>query len=363
MPPAHIRLRFGRVATPLLFAALALFAAWQNRRLGDARRAGLPEAPAYAAQVPPFLNFLTVGLGGFRGVAAEVLWSRADRLQEEGRYFELVQLSEWITWLDPHATEAWTYNAWNMAYNISAMMRRPADRLRWVSHGIMLLRDHGLPANPNSAKLYRELAWLYQHKIGGAVDTAHVTYKLALAATMAPLLKPDGAVADTPEKRAALAALRLDADYMLRLERQFGPLDWRVATSHAVYWASLGLEHAREPERLASRRAVYQPLIQCVLAGRFDGDLSKGVYHAIPNPAVIYPALQFLEETFRATPTRGVRSAYAFFLLHAIRQAHEEGNTAQTTAWLRDLNRIGEGVFHPMSLDAVLRGEMPVMVR
>ena len=361
MSPAHTR--FFRLASPLLFAALVLFAAWQNRRRGEARRAGLPEAPAYAAQVPPFLNFLTVGLGGFRGVAAEALWSRADRLQEEGRYFELVQLSQWITWLDPHATEAWTYNAWNMAYNIGAMMRRPADRLRWVSHGIALLRDRGLPANPNSAKLYRDLAWFYQHKIGSADDSAHITYKLALAAEMTPLLQPNGAVADTPSNRTALAALRLDADRMLQLERQFGSLDWRVAASHAVYWASMGLEHARDPERLASRRAVYQPLIQCVLAGRFDGDLSAGVYRAKPNPEVVRPALQFLEETFRETPTRGVRTAYAFFLLHAIRQAQEGGDTAQAGTWLRDLNRVGEGVFHPMTLDAVLRGQMPEMLK
>ena len=362
MPRAH-HIRFARLATPLLFAALVLFAAWQNRRLGDARRAGLPGAPAYATQVPPFLNFLTVGLGGFRGVAAEVLWSRADRLQEEGRYFELVQLSEWITGLDPHATEAWTYNAWNMAYNISAMMRRPADRLRWVSHGIMLLRDRGIPANPNSAKLYRDLAWFYQHKIGAADDTAHLTYKLSLAAAMAPLLKPNGAVSDTPENRAALAEYRLDTDHMLRLERQFGPLDWRVAASHAVYWASLGLEHARGAERLACRRAIYQPLIQCVLAGRFDGDLTAGVYHAAPNPLVVHPALQFLEETLRETPARGVRTATAFFLLYTIRQANEEGNTAQAETWLRELNRVGEGTYRPMTLDAVLRGQTPEMLR
>jgi len=357
------RTGFRRFAAPLLFAVLVLFAAGQNRRLGDARRTGLLEAPAYASQVPPFLNFLTVGMGGFRGIAAEVLWSRADRLQEEGRYFELVQLSEWITWLDPHATEAWTYNAWNMAYNISAMMRRPADRLRWVSHGITLLRDRGLPANPNSAKLYRDLALFYQHKIGAADDTAHLTYKLSLAAEMAPLLKPDGTLSDTPKNRAALAAYRLDADQMLRLERRFGALDWRVAASHAVYWASLGLEHAHGPEILACRRAVYQPLIQCVRTGRFDGDLSRGVYHAAPNPLAVRPALQFLDATFRESPTLGVRTAYAFFLLQAIRQANEEGNTAQAEAWLRELNRVGEGVFSPMRLDAVLRGQTPEMLR
>ena len=361
MPP--VRKRFSRPALLLLAAALVLFAAWQNRRLGDARRAGLPEAPAYAAQVPPFLNFLTIGLGGFRGVAAEVLWSRADRLQEEGRYFELVQLSEWITWLDPHATEAWSYNSWNMAYNISAMMQRPADRLRWVSHGIALLRDRGLPANPNNAKLYRDLAWFYQNKIGTDTDTAHLTYQLALATELAPLLRPDGAVADTPENRTALRALRLDPDRMLRLERQFGTLDWRVAATHAVYWASRGLEHARGPERLASRRAVYQPLIQCVQAGLFDGDLSKGVYHARPNLQVVGPALQFLEETYRESPTLGVRTAYSYFLLYAIRQAGAGGNTTEAEAWLRDLNRLGEGLFHPMTLDEVLRGQMPGMGR
>ena len=352
-----------RLVTPLLLAVLVLLAAWQNCRLSEARRIGLPTAPAYATQVPPFLNFLTVGLGGFRGIAAEVLWSRADRLQEEGRYFELVQLSEWITWLDPHATEAWTYNAWNMTYNISAMMRRPADRLRWVWHGIELLRDRGLPANPHTAKLYCDLAWFYQHKIGATDDSAHLTYKLALARELAPLVKPDGTVADTPQNRAGLIALHLDPVHMLRLEQQFGTLDWRIAASHAVYWATLGLAQAREPERLACRRAVYQPLIQCVLGGRWDGDLAKGEYRVLPNPRIVGSALAFMEETLHETPSRGVRSAYGFFLLYAIRQAHASGNTAQCETWLRDLNRVGAGAFRPMTLAAVLQGQAPEMVK
>ena len=354
---------FHRLAVPLFFAALVLLTAWQSRRLSEARRAGLPEAPAYAAQLPPFLNFLTVGLGGFRGIAAEALWSRADRLQEEGRYFELVQLSDWITWLDPHATEAWTYNAWNMTYNISAMMRRPADRLRWVNHGIELLRDRGLPANPKSAKLCRELAWIYQHKLGSADDTAHLTYKLALATTMAPLLNPDGSVSDTPANRAALAALRLDADRMLQLEKQLGPLDWRIAASHAVYWGSLGLESARGTERLACSRAVYQPLIQCVTAGRFTGDLTRQIYSTEPNPAVVPHALHFLDATLRESQSRGVRTAYAFFLLYAIRQADAAGNPAQAESLLHDLNRIGEGVFRPTTLDNIRQGKAPEMIQ
>ena len=350
---------FTRPVLLLLLAGLVLFAAWQNHRLGDARRTGQQGTTASATETTPFLNFLTVGLGGFRGIAAEALWYRADHLQEEGRYFELVQLSGWITGLDPHATEAWSYNAWNMAYNISAMMRRPADRLRWVTHGIELLRDHGLPANPNSAKLYRDLAWFYQHKVGSSDDTAHLTYKLDLAGRLAPLLNPDGTVTNTPEARAALAASHLDLDHMLRLERQFGPLDWRLAASQAVYWAALGLEHAHGQERLACRRAVYQPLTQCVLSGRFNGDLARGLYHTAPNPLVVAPALQFLRETLQETPSRGVRTATVFFLLYAIHQALENGNPSQVEAWLRELNQTGEGIFQPMTLTDVRNGTPP----
>ena len=150
------------------------------------------------------------GLGGFRGVVAEVLWFRAHRLQEAGRYLELVQLADWLTMLDPHASEAWVYNAWNLAYNVSVMMARPEDRLRWVQNGIALLRDDGLRFNPREARLYRELAWFYQNKVGDALDTAHLAYKFHLAGQLAPCVNADGTLRDTPESRARLAGLRPD---------------------------------------------------------------------------------------------------------------------------------------------------------
>ncbi len=346
-----------------LLVGVALLVIGQNRHLAEVRRAGLPDAPAYTTDAPPFLNFLTVGLGGFRGVAAEVLWARAERLQEEGRYFELVQLAGWITWLDPHATEAWVYNAWNMAYNISVMMRRPADRVRWVEHGIALLRDAGLVANARSARLYRELAWLYQHKIGSSDDTAHLAYKMSLAATMAPLVQADGRVADTPANRVALAALRLDAVRMRQVEEQFGPLDWRLASSHAVYWAVQGLPYARSQERLASRRAVYQPLLQALRAGRYTGAFSQGAFSVVPNPHILRPALRFMAETLHETPSAGVRMAYAAFLIQAIREADAQGEAEQVAAWLQELQRVGQGVLRPITLEAIRRGESPEAAR
>ena len=48
---------------------------------------------------------IVAGLGGFRSIVAEVVWFRADRLQDEGRYAELAQLSTWLTYLEPHTPE------------------------------------------------------------------------------------------------------------------------------------------------------------------------------------------------------------------------------------------------------------------
>src|SRR5262250_1410674 len=50
---------------------------------------------------PPVLAFTTVALGGFRGLISNILWIRANDLQQEDRFFEQVQLADWITKLQP----------------------------------------------------------------------------------------------------------------------------------------------------------------------------------------------------------------------------------------------------------------------
>jgi len=282
----------------MLVAVVALMAlsAVQSRRLAEHRRVRMPEASAtYSANVPPALTFVMAGLGGFRGVVSEVLWFRIARLQDEGRYLELVQLADWITRLDPHASEGWVYNAWNLAYNVSVMMVRPEDRLRWVLNGISLLRDEGLRFNPREARLYRELAWLYQNKIGDALDSAHVTYKLHLLEAMSPCVRPDGTLdAGAAATAARLAELRMDAGRMLGLERRFGPLDWRVPETHALYWADQGVECATGNELMMCRRAVYQPLMLSVFRGRFAGSLAERAWRVEPNLALAVPAAEYM---------------------------------------------------------------------
>lgn len=139
---------------------------------------------------PPSLAFATVALGAFRGLIVDILWMRADKLKEEGQFFDALQVAKWITTLQPRFAAVWEFHAWNMAYNISVAIpaTQPEQRWRWVKNGYELLRDEGIPLNPKSIALYRELGRIFQHKMGGVSDDAHEYYKLQFAEEIGPLL-------------------------------------------------------------------------------------------------------------------------------------------------------------------------------
>ncbi|MHC4523997.1 MAG: hypothetical protein ACYTEU_01425 [Planctomycetota bacterium] len=142
---------------------------------------------------PPSLAFATVAMGAFRGLIVDILWMRADTLKQEGKFFDAKQLAEWITTLQPRFAAVWDFHAWNMAYNISVAVpnTQPEERWRWVRNGYELLRDRAIELNPNSIILYRSLAWIFQHKIGGISDDAHRYYKRELALSMQSALGDD----------------------------------------------------------------------------------------------------------------------------------------------------------------------------
>lgn len=143
----------------------------------------LDEQFAEEGGAPPLVAFTLVALGGFRSLAADFLWLRATRLQDEGRYFELVQLADWIQRLQPKNTTAAQFLAWNMAYNLSVSQQDFAARWRWIQKGLGTLQD-ALLMNPNDPLLYRDLGWIYQHKLGDQMDEAQLYYKYRLASEL-----------------------------------------------------------------------------------------------------------------------------------------------------------------------------------
>lgn len=247
-PRPAISRRAAALARLLLPAVLLLASGTSALRLfrmrGDLR---LTQAPP-ARNMPPALAFGTIAFGGFRGILADFLWMRATDLQDRGRYFELNQLAEWITRLQPRSPVVWSFQSWNLAYNIPALLRDDAEKWRWVRHGILLLLDDGLRLNPASAPLHADLAWLFLHKIGLDLDESAPYYRARLAESPPDALDPAAC-------RAVETALGV-------------PLDWSTPQAHAIYWATAGLPFARTPaEDLSLRRIRYQALLQLVAAG------------------------------------------------------------------------------------------------
>jgi len=291
--------------------------------------------PASLGTLPPDIALLGK-LGTFRALAIDWAAMRAERLKQDGKVYEALQLHETVCALAPHFPDVWIYAAWNMAYNISVMQYTPEARWQWVRNGIEILRDKGLQYNPKAIKLYKELSWIYWHKIGDYLDDEHLNYKRALAVQMETVLGPPPFAAtdeeyftwfrrmvdaprdltaflaedaevrrvaaelqrvglnpdrslldfvarhirpevqmaellqeqpadDTPLQsrlrvlkdprneagvEALLAALRSDVlrnDFRLNLNwmldlmvNQFGPVDWRNAFAHSLYWSSWG---------------------------------------------------------------------------------------------------------------------------
>lgn len=280
----------------------------------------------------PLVVFTTVALGSLRGVIADLLWLRALSLQDKGNYFEMVQLARWMTDLQPNFAGAANYLAWNMAYNISVTCSTPEERWKWVQEGVRLLRDRAIVYNPEDPVLYRDLGWIFQHKMGNILDSANLYYKNQLAMQMHRILGSDpdwealaAAPADEkafqekygsgPAYRNALAAAGFDSDeklweyfrenerlpekfvsalpeklrrpvddyfrsrylrseykldpaVILEINRRYGKLDWRLPESQAIYWATMGLKKTPGHRSLDCERMITQAMYDAFKSGR-----------------------------------------------------------------------------------------------
>ena len=171
--------------------------------------------------------------GGLRSIASEIVWFRADRLQDEGRYVELAQLAHALTLSEPHTPEVWSYASWNLAYNVSVMMSTDADRWRWVKNALTLLRDEGLKYNPKSAALYKELAMLFEFKLGLDIDESAGFYRSEWKK-----------IVEDVAKRDAWEELGMKKAKMLELEKASGVTDRTDPLYSAIYWALEGVPYA-----------------------------------------------------------------------------------------------------------------------
>lgn len=104
-------------------------------------------------------------LCGFRGLAANYHWTRSIELQKAHDWDELKNSIDLITKLQPHFLAAWTFQSWNLAYNVSVEWDAPEDKYEWIKSGIKFVQE-GVQKNRKSPDLVWDTAFYYFHKIG-----------------------------------------------------------------------------------------------------------------------------------------------------------------------------------------------------
>jgi hypothetical protein len=346
----------------LLLAAALLFGSGQVQKSLNADRKALNLTRAMPLKnAPPLLAFTTVALGGFRGLISNFLWIRANDLQQEDKFFEMAQLADWITDLEPNFDQVWAYQAWNMAWNISVKFNDSADRWRWVKRGLELLRDSGLSYNPNSILLYHQLSWIFQSKMGQSMDDANMYYKDQWAGEMTPFFGPGGTNFDglihpqTAEEKTNAVLFRekykMDPVFVKKVNEEWGPLDWRLPESSAIYWAAAGLEQAREnPEKVVKpsdlimlRRSIYQSMLQSFYHGRLVINPFDHTPDYYPNLDLVDKVNDSYDTMYHEEPDpalkQNIDSAHRNFLNEAVYFLYEDNRIPEAAKWYRYLGQ------------------------
>ena len=346
----------------LLLAAALLIGSGQMQKVlnRDREQLGLTRVKALE-NAPPVLAFTTVALGGFRGLIANILWIRANDLQQDDKFFEAAQLATWITELEPSFTQVWLFQAWNMAYNISVKFKENgpgdfSDRWRWVERGVELLRDDGLRYNPDDILQYRELAWFFQHKMGQNLDDGNRFYKRQWAEEMTPLFGPQGTnyglLINPPDAAASNRAVvlrqkyKMDPAFIAEIDAKYGPLDWRLPDAHAIYWGARGLEAAkRNPNKVKAddlitvRRNIYQSMLQAFHHGRIIEDPFNKTYSLSPNLDLVTKVNDAYENIMAddAANREHISVAHRNFLKDAVYFLYEANRVGEAAKWFKYL--------------------------
>lgn len=159
----------GILVLPLLYLGMPATSGTrggQGGKLAQLRsKHGLSEAQL--GQIDPASETIKLATFGLRGVAANILWEKANRYDKRKDWTNLSATLQQIAKLEPHFISVWRFQAWRVSYNVSAQFDDYRGRYQWVIKGINFLKE-GIRYNENEPKLYWDVGWFTSQKIGRA---------------------------------------------------------------------------------------------------------------------------------------------------------------------------------------------------
>lgn len=124
-------------------------------------------SPADLGEIDPTSQTIKLATLGFRGVAANILWTKANEYKMKKDWTNLAATLNQIIKLQPNFVTVWRHQAWNLSYNVSVEFDDYRQRYRWVIRGIEFLKK-GVTYNQKSPKILSDTGWFIAQKIGRA---------------------------------------------------------------------------------------------------------------------------------------------------------------------------------------------------
>jgi hypothetical protein len=120
---------------------------------------------AELGQIDPASETMKMATLGLRGVATNLLWTKADGYKRTESWDKLSATLNQIAKLQPNYISVWEFQAHNLSYNVSAEFDDYRSRYHWVKKGLEFLLE-GTKYNQRNPRLFWSLGWFTGHKIG-----------------------------------------------------------------------------------------------------------------------------------------------------------------------------------------------------
>ena len=124
-------------------------------------------AQANLGDIDPASESMKLATLGLRGVAANILWEKANEYKKKEDWDSLSATLNQITKLQPNFLSVWEFQGHNLAYNVSAEFDDFRHRYLWVKRGIDFLIT-GTDYNSREPRLPHNVGWFFGQKLGRA---------------------------------------------------------------------------------------------------------------------------------------------------------------------------------------------------
>ena len=120
---------------------------------------------AQLGEIDPASESMKLATLGMRGVAANLLWDKANEYKKTEDWDNLSATLNQITKLQPNFISVWEFQAHNLSYNVSVEFDNFEHRYHWVKKGIDFLIS-GTQYNREEPRLLHTIGWYFGQKLG-----------------------------------------------------------------------------------------------------------------------------------------------------------------------------------------------------